>query len=60
MAKVRDENKEWTAEASQYTNDISKMIAKMLDMGEQRGFNNEDIFYLIVTEVHAQQLFRLV
>ena len=60
MVRMRDENNRWTHEAVKYTEDIDKLIQKMLDMGEQRGFSNEDIFYLIVTDVHEQQLMRLL
>ena len=60
MAKVRDENNEWTQEASNYTEQIGVEIRKMLNLGEDMGFNNEDIFYMIVTEVNAQQLLRML
>ena len=60
MARMRDENNRWTPEAVKYTEEIDELIRKMLDMGEKRGFNNEDIFYLIVTDVHEQQLMRLI
>ena len=52
MARMRDEDNNWTHEAIKYSEDINQLISKMLDMGKQRGFNNEDIFYLIVTTVH--------
>lgn len=60
MTRMRDENNRWTHEAIKYTEEIDELIRKMLDMGEKRGFNNEDIFYLIVTDVHEQQLMRLI
>ena len=60
MARMRDEDNNWTHEAIKYSEDINQLISKMLDMGKQRGFNNEDTFYLIVTAVHEQQLLRLI
>ena len=60
MTRMRDENNRWTRDATEYTEEIDELIRKMLDMGEKRGFNNEDIFYLIVTDVHEQQLMRLI
>ena len=50
-------DKEWRMPTRE---EIDELIRKMLDMGEKRGFNNEDIFYLIVTDVHEQQLMRLI
>ena len=60
MPRVRDENNQWTHEASTYTNEIEGLVNKMLNLGKEMGFNNEDIFYLIVTEVHEQQLMNLI
>ena len=60
MSKVRNEKSEWTHEAADYTEQIGAAIRNMLNLGEDMGFNNEDIFYMIVTEVHTQQLLRLV
>ena len=59
MSKVRNETSEWTHEAADYSERISNSIKDMLNLGEDMGFNNEDIFYMIVTEVHTQQLLRL-
>ena len=60
MPRVRNEKSEWTCEASDYTEQIRAEIRNMLNLGEDMGFNNEDIFYMIVTEVHTQQLLRLI
>lgn len=60
MPRVRNEKSEWTREASDYTEQIGAAIRNMLNLGKEMGFNNEDIFYMIVTEVHTQQLLRLV
>lgn len=60
MARVRNENNEWTHEADTYTNEIAGLVNKMLNLGKEIGLNNEDIFYLIVTEVHEQQLMNLI
>ena len=60
MVRVRDEHGNWTKEASEYTCRIKDIIKGMLKLGEDMGFNNEDIFYLIVTEVNTQQLLNLL
>ena len=60
MARVRDEYNHWTHEASDYSKQIESKIEQMLKLGEDMGFNNEDIFYMIVTEVNAQQLLRML
>lgn len=60
MLRVRNEQSEWTREASDYTEQIGAAIRNMLNLGEDMGFNNEDIFYMIVTEVHTQQLLKLI
>jgi hypothetical protein len=60
MSRVRNEKSEWTQEASNYVEQIEVVIRNMLNLGEDMGFNNEDIFYMITTEVYTQQLLRLV
>ena len=60
MSKVRNEKSDWTHEASNYTEQIKDNIENMLNLGEDMGFSNEDIFYMIVTEVHTQQLLKLL
>lgn len=60
MSRVRNEKSEWTQEASDYIEQIEVAIRNMLNLGEDMGFNNEDIFYMITTEVYTQQLLRLV
>lgn len=60
MPRVRNEQFEWTSEASDYIKQIGAEIRNMLNLGEDMGFSNEDIFYMIVTEVHAQQLLKLI
>ena len=60
MSRVRNEKSEWTREASNYIEQIEVTIRNMLNLGEDMGFNNEDIFYMITTEVYTQQLLRLV
>ena len=60
MSRVRNEKSEWTQEALNYVEQIEVVIRNMLNLGEDIGFNNEDIFYMITTEVYTQQLLRLV
>ena len=60
MSKVRHEKFDWTHEASNYNEQIKDDIENMLNLGEDMGFSNEDIFYMIVTEVHTQQLLKLL
>lgn len=60
MSRVRNEKSEWTQEALNYVEQIEVVIRNMLNLGEDMGFNNEDIFYMIITEVYTQQLLRLV
>lgn len=60
MSRVRNEKSEWTREASNYIEQIEVAIRNMLNLGEDMGFNNEDIFYMITTEVYTQQLLQLV
>lgn len=60
MSRVRNEKSEWTQEALSYVEQIEVVIRNMLNLGEDMGFNNEDIFYMITTEVYTQQLLRLV
>ena len=60
MSRVRNEKFEWTQEALNYVEQIEVVIRNMLNLGEDMGFNNEDIFYMITTEVYTQQLLRLV
>lgn len=60
MPRVRNEKSEWTREASNYVEQIGVAIRNMLNLGEDMGFNNEDIFYMITTEVYTQQLLQLV
>ncbi len=60
MSRVRDEKSEWTQEALNYVEQIEVVIRNMLNLGEDMGFNNEDIFYMITTEVYTQQLLQLV
>lgn len=60
MSRVRNEKSEWTQEALNYVEQIEVVIRNMLNLGEDMGFNNEDIFYMITTEVYTQQLLRLV
>lgn len=60
MSRVRNEKSEWTQEASDYIEQIEVAIRNMLNLGKDMGFNNEDIFYMITTEVYTQQLLQLV
>ncbi len=60
MSRVRNEKSEWTQEALNYVEQIEVAIRNMLNLGEDMGFNNEDIFYMITTEVYTQQLLQLV
>lgn len=60
MSRVRNEKSEWTQEALSYVEQIEVVIRNMLNLGEDMGFNNEDIFYMITTEVYTQQLLQLV
>ncbi len=60
MSRIRNEKSEWTREALNYVEQIEVVIRNMLNLGEDMGFNNEDIFYMITTEVYTQQLLRLV
>lgn len=60
MSRVRNEKSEWTQEALSYVEQIEVAIRNMLNLGEDMGFNNEDIFYMITTEVYTQQLLQLV
>lgn len=60
MSRVRNEKSEWTQEASDYIEQIEVEIRNMLNLGKDMGFNNEDIFYMITTEVYTQQLLQLV
>lgn len=60
MSRVRNEKSEWTQEALNYVEQIEVVIRNMLNLGEDMGFNNEDIFYMITTEVYTQQLLQLV
>lgn len=60
MSRVRNEKSEWTQEALNYVEQIEVTIRNMLNLGEDMGFNNEDIFYMITTEVYTQQLLQLV
>ena len=60
MPRVRDKGNYWTAEAKEYTSEIEPFIRKMLDLGDKKGFNNEDIFYLIVSAVNEQQLLKIL
>lgn len=60
MSRVRNEKSEWTQEAFNYIEQIEVAIINMLNLGKDMGFNNEDIFYMITTEVYTQQLLQLV
>ena len=49
---IRDKNHNWKPEAVDYSNEFINLIKPLFNKGLERGFTEEDIYFLMSTSVH--------
>jgi hypothetical protein len=60
MPRVRDDKYHWTPEADEYISTIKPYISNMIQLGENMGFDEAQIFYLVVSELDDAQLINIL
>jgi hypothetical protein len=60
MPRVRDDKYHWTPEANEYSSRIKPYIGSMIQLGEYMGFDEAQIFYLIMSMLDDAQLINIL